>query len=222
MSNKATPVFTYSFVVACIIVFFGSFTMPTSLFLEVIDSYSVQPASFAGNSGFLTLFSYMFLHLNFQHLVSNMLVLLSVGRAIESEIGSTKFGLVFLGSGIFSGFAHVLFNQDSTMNVIGASGAVFGSIAVLLLLMPFTFTSALLLPLPGVVLGLAMLAIEIYSMQYGNQPMVAHDVHLYGFVGGSLAAFGIDYNRAMKGLIISVIVVIGLYYWVFHLQGLGF
>ena len=163
----------------------------------------------------------MFLHADFQHLASNMFVLLSVGRAVESEIGTVKFGMVFLGSGAFSGFAHVLFNQGSGMNVIGASGAVFGAIAVLLLLMPFKFTSALLLPVPGVVLGLSMLAVEITSLMNGSDVFVAHDVHLYGFIAGSLASFGLDYGRALKGLIISVLVVLWLYYWVYYLNGLS-
>ena len=221
MSSKTTPVFTYSFITVCVLVFFGSFTMPTSMFLRVIEDYAVQPASFAISSNFISFITYMFLHVDLQHLASNMFVLLSVGRAVETEIGSIKFGAVFLGAGAFSGFAHVLFNQGSSMNVIGASGAVFGAIALLLLLMPFTFTSALLLPVPGVVLGLSMLAVEITSLMNGNDLFIAHDVHLYGFIAGAIASFGIDYNRALKGLVISVVVVVGLYYWVYYLNGMS-
>ena len=221
MSSKCSPVFTYSFITVCLLVFFGSITLPHSTFMSVLDEYAIQPASFAISSNLISFITYMFLHADFNHLASNMFVLLSVGRAVESEIGSLKFGAIFLGSGAFSGYAHVLFNQGSAMNVIGASGAVFGAIAVLLLLMPFTFTSALLLPVPGVVLGLSMLAVEITSIISGADSFVAHDVHLYGFVAGTLASFGLDYNRALKGLIISVIVVLGLYYWVYYLNGLS-
>lgn len=221
MSSDSTPIFTYTFITACLLVYFGTLTLPTSSFQGVLDEYAVQPASFAISSNFMSFISYMFLHVNIQHLASNMFVLFSVGRAVEYEIGSIKFGLVFLGSGVLSGFAHVLFNQGSATSVIGASGAVFGAIAVLLLLMPFKFTSALLVPLPGVVLGLSMLAVEITSLMSGNDLFVAHDVHLYGFVAGTLASFGLDYNRALKGLIISVIVVMGLYYWVFYLNQLS-
>lgn len=222
MSGKSTPTFTYTFITLCVLVFFGSFTLPSSTFLRLLDEYAVRPASFAVSSGYLSFITYMFLHVDLQHLASNMFVLLSVGRAVETEIGSIKFGLVFLGSGAMSGFAHVLFNQGSGTTVIGASGAVFGVIAVLLLLMPFKFTSALLLPVPGVVLGLSMLALEITSIMYGSETMIAHDVHLYGFVAGSIAAFGLDYNKALRGLIISVLVVAALYYWTFYLNGINF
>jgi len=221
MSRRHETVFTYVFVAACTIVFLGGYTLPESLFLEFIEKYSIQPASFMVTQNFVSLFSYMFLHINLQHLVSNMFVLLSVGRAVESEIGGTKFGFVLIGSGIASGYAHIISNQASNMPVIGASGAVFGAIALLLLLMPFKFTSALFIPLPGVLLGLGMLAIEVTSLLYANNLTVAHDVHLYGFLAGGIGAFGMDYNKAMRGLLISVLTLVALYYVFFYLDGLA-
>ena len=221
MSRRHEPVFTYLFVAACTIVFFGGFALPESLFMELIEEYSIQPTSFMASQNFLSLFSYMFLHVNLQHLLSNMFVLLSVGRAVESEIGGTKFGLVLVGSGMASGYAYVITNQASTMLVIGASGAVFGVIALLLLLMPFKFTSALFIPLPGVLLGLGMLAIEVTSLLYANEVNIAHDIHLYGFLAGGIGAFGMDYNKAMRGLLISVLTLVVLYIVFFYLDGLA-
>lgn len=220
MSRRHDPVFTYIFVAACTIVFFGGFALPESFFMKLIEVYSIQPASFMIDQNFFSLFSYMFLHINLQHLLSNMFVLLSVGRAIESEIGGIKFGFVLVGSGMTSGYAHILTNQASTMPVIGASGAVFGAIAMLLLLMPFKFTSALFIPLPGVLLGLGMLAIEVTSLLYANDVNVAHDIHLYGFLAGGIGAFSMDYNKAMRGLLISVLTLVALYYIFFYLDGL--
>lgn len=220
MSRRHEPVFTYLFVAACVVVFFGGYALPDSLFIELIDEYSVRPASFMASQNFLSLISYMFLHINLQHLLSNMFVLLSVGRAVESEIGSTKFGLVLVGSGMASGYAHIITNQASTVPVIGASGAVFGAIALLLLLMPFKFTSALFIPLPGVLLGLGMLAVEVTSLLYANDVNIAHDIHLYGFLAGGIGAFGMDYNKAMRGLLISVLTLVALYYVFFYFDGL--
>ncbi|MBT3283381.1 rhomboid family intramembrane serine protease [Candidatus Bathyarchaeota archaeon] len=220
MSRRHEPVFTYLFVTVCTIVFFVGYALPESLFMQLVEEYSVRPASFMDRQNFVSLFSYMFLHINLQHLVSNMFVFLSVGRAVESEIGGTKFGLVFVGSGMASGYAHVITNQASTMSVIGASGAVFGAIALLLLLMPFKFTPALFIPLPGVLLGLGMLAIEVTSLLYANDINVAHDIHLYGFLAGGIGAFGMDYNRAMRGLLVSVLTLVALYYVFFYFDGL--
>ena len=222
MSRRHEPVFTYFFVTVCALVFFGGFMMPESFFYVLIAEYSLQPVTFMSDQNFLSLFSYMFLHVNLQHLLSNMFVLLSVGRAVESEVGGSKFGLVLIGSGMVSGYIHVLKNPASTMPVIGASGAVFGAIAMLLLLMPFKFTSALFIPLPGVLLGLGMLAVEVVSLLYANDVNVAHDMHLYGFLMGGIGAFGLDYNKAMRGLLISVLTLVALYIVFFYLDGYAF
>jgi len=218
MSRRHEPVFTYLFVTVCVLVFFGGFMMPASFFHVLLSEYSLQSALFMSDQSFLNLFSYMFLHINLQHLLSNMIVLLSVGRAVESEIGSAKFGLVLVGSGAVSGYIHVLNNPASTMSVIGASGAVFGAISLLLLLMPFKFTSALFIPLPGVLLGLGMITVEVVSLVYVNDVNVAHDMHLYGFLVGGIGAFGLDYNKAMKGLVVSVLTLLGLYLIFFYLE----
>jgi membrane associated rhomboid family serine protease len=219
MSSKHEPVFTYLFVTICFFVFLGGFMMPWAFFHVLLSEYSLQPVTFMTDQSFLTLFSYMFLHINLQHLLSNMIVLLSVGRAVESEVGGAKFGLVMVGSGMISGYFHVLNNPTSTIPVIGASGAVFGAIALLLLLMPFKFTSALFIPLPGVLLGLGMISVEVVSLVYAKDVNVAHDMHLYGFIVGGIGAFGLDYNKAMKGLVVSVLTLVALYLVFFYLEG---
>jgi len=112
--------------------------LPNPLMMSIYSQYAIMPSTFFTSQNYLSLFTYQFLHLNFQHLASNMFVLFSVGRAVESEIGSKKFGVIYLASGILSGYLHALFNPSSYVLVIGASGAIFGAIALLLLMMPFT------------------------------------------------------------------------------------
>ena len=220
MSQRYKPSFTNSVVLVCTLIFLANFFLPTQLMIHLYSRFAIIPVSFFDTDGYLTLLTYQFLHLNFQHLLSNMFVLYSIGKAIESEIGSTKFSITYLVSGIFSGLLHVIFNPNSEIMVIGASGAIFGAIALLLLLMPFKFTTALIIPMPGVVLGLSMLLIEVASIRYSTDPWVAHDIHLYGFLVGGLASFGIDYDKAVRGLIISVIVLMSLYYWAFYIEGM--
>ena len=77
---------------------------------------------------------------------------------------------------------------DAEVPVIGASGAIFGLIAVMLLLMPFKVTTALLLPLPGVVMGLLLVLIEVAAVMVSVESGVAHDMHLYGFFVGCFGA----------------------------------
>jgi membrane associated rhomboid family serine protease len=220
MSGDHSPSFTYFVLISCILVFFVTMLLPYSVMMSVFSEYAILPATFFTRQNYLSLFTYQFLHLNLQHLASNMFVLFTVGRAVESEIGSRKFGLTYLAAGVMSGYFHVIFNPSSDILVIGASGAIFGAIALLLLMMPFKFTSAMIIPVPGVVLGITMLVVEVGSILFNNDVWIAHDIHLYGFLVGGLASFGIDYDRALRGLVISVAVLLVLYYWAFYIEGI--
>jgi len=113
----------------------------------------------------------MFLHGNLAHLASNVFVLHSVGREVERDVGSLRFVLVYLASGVSAGLIYMAVNPASDVPVIGASGAIFGLIAVMLLLMPFKVTTALLLPLPGVVMGLLLVLVEIAAVVERLRPL---------------------------------------------------
>lgn len=67
----------------------------------------------------------MFLHGGIIHIAFNMLILHQLGSQLEPLLGSTKFTIVYLISGIAGSFASVLFNDPYTISV-GASGAIFG------------------------------------------------------------------------------------------------
>ncbi|MCW4049433.1 MAG: rhomboid family intramembrane serine protease [Candidatus Bathyarchaeota archaeon] len=175
---------------------------------------SLLPSDIMNGQNRFSLITYMFIHLNLMHLVTNMFVLMSVGTVLERRVGSLRFALVYLFSGIIGGLLHSSVDPSSISPVIGASGAVFGLIAMLLLLMPFMITTALVIPLPGVVVGIGMLVVEVMSLLLNQDVSVAHDIHLYGFLVGGVSAFVIDYNKALRGLIIAVVALLALYMWV--------
>ncbi|MDP4090804.1 MAG: rhomboid family intramembrane serine protease [Bacillota bacterium] len=68
----------------------------------------------------------IFLHAGIPHLAVNMLALLTVGFIVEEKIGSKKYALVFMGTGIFS----ALCTMTHTHGAVGASGAIYGVIGV--------------------------------------------------------------------------------------------
>lgn len=80
------------------------------------------------------LFTSMFLHFGFQHLMNNMVVLILVGWNLELEIGKIRFLLIYilsgLGGNILSSWWEVL-TADYAISA-GASGAIFGIIGALL------------------------------------------------------------------------------------------
>jgi len=177
----------------------------------IFRSFSLVPNTVLRGRDLYTLVTYMFLHSNWMHFALNAVALLAAGVAVERDIGSDRFVVLFFLSGITAGLVHSLAYPSSPTLVVGASGAIFGVIAVLFLLMPFKITFALLVPLPAVLLGILPALTETYSAILGLDPTVAHFAHLGGFVFGVLYAFIIDAKRAVRGLVIAVLVYITLY-----------
>jgi membrane associated rhomboid family serine protease len=83
-----------------------------------------------------TLLTYMFLHGDFLHLLSNMLFLWVFGDNVEDAMGHLKFLFFYLACGIAAGLTHAYMMPTSNLPLIGASGAVAGVIAAYLMLHP--------------------------------------------------------------------------------------
>src|SRR3984893_2037936 len=77
-----------------------------------------------------------FLHAGSMHLLSNMVVLLFLGKKVEERIGSLKFLAFYLASGIAGNIVYASFHLSSHQPVLGASGAVAGVLAASLLCNP--------------------------------------------------------------------------------------
>jgi membrane associated rhomboid family serine protease len=83
-----------------------------------------------------TLLTYMFLHGDILHLTTNMLFLWVFGDNVEDALGHARFLAFYLLCGLAAGLAHAVMRSDSTIPLIGASGAVAGIIAAYLILYP--------------------------------------------------------------------------------------
>jgi hypothetical protein len=84
----------------------------------------------------LSLFSFMFLHGGFWHLLGNMWSLYIFGDNVEDRLGSFRYIVFYLLCGITSGLSHLIFNLHSNMPTIGASGAIAGVMGAYLILHP--------------------------------------------------------------------------------------
>lgn len=82
-------------------------------------------------SPFVSLIFSLFMHGSFLHLFGNMLFLWIFGNNIEDYLGRMKFLIFYFLAGIGASMVHVLFNLNSTVPVIGASGAVSGIMGAL-------------------------------------------------------------------------------------------
>ncbi len=120
------------------------------------------PAFLSGYLGFkmafYPLFTSMFLHGGLMHLLGNMLFLYVFGDNVEDEFGHLGYLIFYLFCGVGSGLIHSLFNWQSSLPAIGASGAISGVMGAYLVLFPRAKVLMLffifLIPIPAVfVLG---------------------------------------------------------------------
>ncbi|KAI0313502.1 rhomboid family-domain-containing protein [Amylostereum chailletii] len=123
----------------------------------------------------------IFLHAGFIHIILNLLAQLTAGAQIEREMGSAGFLILYFAAGIFG---NVLGGNFALVGVpsVGASGAIFGSIAVTWVDL---FAHWKIIPQPG--RRLAFMTIElVIGVALGFIPYVDNFAHLGGFLIGVL------------------------------------
>ena len=133
--------------------------------------------------------TYMFVHstTNILHIFINMWMLYLFGKPVEQRIGGYSFLKLYILSGVLGAICWLLFNLNSNVPVIGASGAVFGVMAAAALLFP---RMKLLLIFPPIVMTVKTLVICLaildIIMLYRAHSNIAHLAHLGGLLGGYL------------------------------------
>ncbi|MEM0465622.1 MAG: rhomboid family intramembrane serine protease [Candidatus Pacearchaeota archaeon] len=133
----------------------------------------------------------IFLHLNLLHLLFNLLGLFFFGWALEKLIGSNRFLVIFLSSGIIANLISVNFYEGS----LGASGAIYGVIGCLTILRPLMFTFAFGLILPVFIAVTIWIIGDIIGTIYGSNG-IGNIAHLSGIGVGIFS--GILFRILMK------------------------
>lgn len=126
--------------------------------------------------------TYMFLHGGFLHLLFNMLMLFFFGPRIEARLGSRRFLVLYLVSGIAGAALSILTPRAL---IIGASGAIFGVFFAFARYYPRERIYIWgILPVEARVLLVAATALSLWAGFTGGSGGIAHFAHLGGFVGG--------------------------------------
>ncbi|MDF1593703.1 MAG: rhomboid family intramembrane serine protease [Desulfobacterales bacterium] len=144
LRSQNYPVVTSSIIVINVLVFFLEMARGQDLdwFLYI---YGLVPARYAiphvaayftTGQQLFALFSFMFLHGGFWHLLGNMWSLYIFGDNIEDRLGPLRYLLFYLLCGLTSGLTHLLFNLSSNVPTIGASGAIAGVMGAYFILYP--------------------------------------------------------------------------------------
>jgi len=103
---------------------------------NAIAQYAVIPADITAGRHLGTLITSMFLHANLLHVAGNMLFLWIFGNNVEDKLGELKFLIVYFASGIGGSLLQIFITPDSTVPMLGASGAISGLLAAYVLYFP--------------------------------------------------------------------------------------
>jgi len=141
----------------------------------------------------MTIFTSMFIHGGFLHIIGNMLYLWIFGNNIEDRLGHTGYLLFYLLSGVCAAAFQVLYDPSSEVPMIGASGAVSGTLGAYLLVYPRARIKTLLIififikivDIPAVVLLTVWFFMQFL---YSNVDGIAWYAHVGGFIFGLLFA----------------------------------
>lgn len=103
---------------------------------HAIARYAVVPAEITAGRHLGNLITSMFLHANLLHVAGNMLFLWIFGNNVEDRLGELKFLVVYFASGIAGSLLQIYLTPDSTIPMLGASGAISGLLAAYVLYFP--------------------------------------------------------------------------------------
>ena len=205
--SRSTPVVTILIIVACSLIFTYEVLLPPSyreIFIrmfaaipyEIMNGLDIPPPDPLTPYG--NLFSYQYLHGGLLHIFGNMLFLWVFGDNVEDRLGKVKYFLFYTFCGIVAALIQSIVSPDSTIPLIGASGAISGVLGAYAVLFPraqivtlifiFFFVDVIVLP--------ALLWIGIWfliqfisaliSINHLSMGGVAWFAHIGGFLTGVL------------------------------------
>lgn len=138
----------------------------------------------------IRMFTSGFLHVDFSHLLFNMLTLYFFADVVISAVGVTKFALIYLASLLVGNLLSLFFHKEEFhYSAVGASGAVTGVLYSAILFYPDMGLYLFFIPIaiPAWIFGILYLLYSIYGMKsrMGN---IGHDAHFGGAIAGYVLA----------------------------------
>lgn len=196
MINRRIPVCTIALVIINVTVFFVlSFGGMTENALYMAEHGAMYVPYFLYNKEYYRIFTCMFLHFGFEHLMNNMVTLFIVGRYLEPVVGKVRFLIIYLLSGIGGSALSLLaeiWTGDYAVSA-GASGAIFGLTGALLGLAVLNRGRIAGLTKQGIIL---MIVLSLYNGFVSES--VNNLAHIGGLSCGFIVTFLLCFQRYAK------------------------
>ena len=170
--------------IAYVIVFFITQNEP-----DIVSKLALNSKVFHGQ--IYRLFSHMFVHANYMHIIGNAFVLFTVGSRLECLVGKIKYILIYFASGLTASIFVLVF--QSNVDTVGASGALYGVLAYLVVL-SYVNRQEMYYSLYDWLIPLAIFG----CAETFFSPGISIWEHVGGFVAGLLLAFVFRKNMKIE------------------------
>ena len=204
-TNKK-PIISWLIIFSCSFIFLNQIFDPTYITEQTFLSFGMIPAILFGYSElseplkiippFLSIFTSMFLHGGWMHIIGNMTYLYIFGDNIEERLGTLKFIIFYLSTGVCAALAQAFLDPTSTIPMIGASGAIAGVLGGYLVLYPkanikvffwfIIFVKVIKIRAFIVLGGWIIIQFISFSGTDLSSGGVAYAAHIGGFISGVL------------------------------------
>ena len=202
--RRLTPLVTYVLIVVNVLFFLLELSSGNAF----IERWAFVPTRFLADpvGEFPTLFTSMFMHANWVHLLGNMLYLWIFGDNVEDRLGHGLFTIFYILCGLGATFAQLAFSMGSSIPNLGASGAIAGVLGAYIMMFPqgsvnvlvgrvVTRMSALIVIGFWIVLQIFSGIGTLTASSQTEGGGVAYMAHIGGFVTGMILTFLLGGNR---------------------------
>ena len=196
--SRKFPFINLVLIVSNILVFLYEQQLSSTQLERFVFTWALVPAHLTSHpsAAWITIFTAMFLHGSWIHLLGNMWFLYIFGDNIEARLGGVRYLIFYLLSGVAAVFLQTYLLSTSQDPMIGASGAIAGVLGAYLVSFPrsriaslvpilFIFT---IVEIPAVIFLIFWFLIQVYSglfvMQGASASGIAWWAHIGGFVFG--------------------------------------
>lgn len=202
-SRRVFPFITYLLILVNVIFFVVELALGDAFIVQ----WSFVPQRFLANpvGDFLTIFTSMFMHAGWLHIVGNMLYLWIFGDNVEDNFGHVKFLIFYLLCGLAATFAQMAFSMHSEIPNLGASGAIAGVLGAYILMFPKAKVRVLMgrgvVPIPALIVIGLWIVLQFFNgigliMSQTDEGGVAYMAHIGGFIVGFILTFFFRSRRA--------------------------
>lgn len=200
LRSRRFPLINWLLIILNGFVFYHELKLDDEGLFRFIHTWGLVPFQLASSpaQAWPTIFTSMFLHGGWFHILSNMWVLFIFGDNVENRMGSGAYLLFYLLSGAAAALAQTYLSLGSATPLIGASGAIAGVLGAYLILYPrsriaslvpifFIFT---IVEVPAIIFLGFWFVSQLFSgwlaLQGADVSAVAWWAHIGGFIFGML------------------------------------